>query len=104
MLVLRLADPRDGFRIVEALNIAADTVEAERAPLAARYRTIADAIGDGVDASPLTPAAVVPVGDCVCGGPVVIDAPVHVGAWLLVVEDDGAVRLERVGTDIGTPG
>jgi hypothetical protein len=111
VLVLRLADPRDVYRIVEALGLAADSVEDTRAPLAARFRAISHAIADGVDRVPDTAAELrgraltVPVGDCVCGRPpVIVEAPAYVGAWLLIVDPDGAVRLERVATDIATPG
>jgi len=101
-LTLRFADPRDVYRIVDGLLTAAEVEQPTRAPLAARYRAISEAIGDGVDRSDVGPEILVPQGDCVCGAPeVVIEAPAHHGTWLLTVDPDGTVHLDRVEGDLG---
>lgn len=46
---IRVADPRDGARICEALLLAAETVRPQKPILARRYIEIANSLGDALD-------------------------------------------------------
>lgn len=49
-LAIRLADPHDAGRIVEALHTAADAEDLPRPLVAKRYRHIAELLADAADA------------------------------------------------------
>lgn len=53
MIVVRFHDPGDAARVVEALLEQADAIEPTKDALAARYRRIADDVGDGLDGLPV---------------------------------------------------
>lgn len=51
-LDVRLNDPRDAARVVDALLDQADEVEVNQPMLARRYRDIADRFGDALETLP----------------------------------------------------
>jgi hypothetical protein len=55
MIGIRLADPHDAGRIVEALHTAADVEDTPRPLVAKRYRKIAELLADAADRCPFVP-------------------------------------------------